>query len=48
MTQPPEFMERIGQRAFYRPIAEVGFAQALDLIGAAWLDERGLRDSSNK
>jgi hypothetical protein len=42
----PEFIERIGHRAFYRPIADVDFEQALDMIGAAmsWAREQKLAD----
>ena len=32
---PPEFVERIGQRAFYRPVLEAGFEEALGLFATA-------------
>ena len=33
--KPPEFVERIGQRAFYRPVLTANFQQALELCAVA-------------
>ena len=32
---PPEFVERVGQRAYYRPVLAVNFEQALGLFASA-------------
>jgi hypothetical protein len=43
---PPEFVERIGQRAFYRPVLAASFHDALGLcMGAVrWAREAGCGD----
>ena len=43
---PPEFVERIGQRAFYRPVLAGNFQEALGLCTAAirWAREQGCSD----
>jgi hypothetical protein len=43
---PPEFVERIGQRAFYRPVLSANFHEALGLCMAAvaWARDTGCID----
>ena len=43
---PPEFVERIGTRAFYRPVLSAGFHDTLRLCMAAvtWAREQGCVD----
>jgi hypothetical protein len=43
---PPEFVERIGERAFYRPTVSANFHDALGLCTAAvrWAREQGCTD----
>jgi hypothetical protein len=43
---PPEFLERIGARAFYRPVFTAGFHEALRRCAAAvqWAREQGCSD----
>jgi len=43
---PPEFFERVGDRAFYRPVTAASFQQALELCMAAvrFAREQGCAD----
>ena len=43
---PPEFVERVGQRAFYRPVVAASFHDALGLCMTAvrWAREQGCSD----
>lgn len=43
---PPEFVERIGQRAFYRPVLTANFQDALRLcmVAVTWAREQGCDD----